>query len=78
MRPSAGACGIDLNVEVPDFRMRHHVQLATHLYGFQFRFTVKPPHHQMDVFDSLNSVMSWVDPHQERGWEEAGMPTKLG
>jgi hypothetical protein len=45
---------------------------TTRLYGFQFLFTGKPPHHQMEVFDSLNSVMPWVDPHHERVWEEAG------
>jgi hypothetical protein len=42
----------------------------TRLYAFTMSFPGKPPHHQMDVFYSVKDVLEWVDPHNERVWEE--------
>jgi hypothetical protein len=42
----------------------------TRLFAFTTSFPGKPPHEQMDVFRSLEDLLWWVDPHQERIWED--------
>jgi hypothetical protein len=42
----------------------------TRLFAFTISFPGKPPHEQMDVFRSLEDLLWWVDPHQERIWED--------
>lgn len=39
-------------------------------YGFVFSFASKRPHYHMEVFESLERVLSWVDGHKEMVWEE--------
>jgi len=39
-------------------------------YSFAFNFAGRPMHHRIDTFDSLEDVMRWADPWQERTWEE--------
>jgi hypothetical protein len=50
--------------------MRHTFNPATRLYCFTVSFPGKHPHYSMDVFDSIESALEWIDPHQERIWEE--------
>ena len=35
-----------------------------------FTFEGKRPHYQMDVFESIERVLAWVDGHKEMVWEE--------
>jgi hypothetical protein len=44
---------------------------ATGWYGFSTRFPGRHPHHSIVVFDSVEDVLRWYDPHRERIWEEA-------
>lgn len=45
---------------------------ATGLYGFESRFPPRPPHYQMQVFESVERTLAWIDPWKERVWEEPG------
>jgi hypothetical protein len=46
-------------------------EAATGCYGFATRFKGKPPHDRMGTFESIENVLAWVDPQQERLWEPA-------
>lgn len=42
----------------------------TRCYGFAFHFEGRPVHHRIDSFETLEQVMRWADPWNERVWEE--------
>ena len=44
---------------------------ATGYYGFSTRYPGRSPHHSIAVFDSVEDVLRWCDPHREHIWEEA-------
>ena len=44
---------------------------GTRCYGFSTRLPGMRPHWVIDTFESLETVMLWVDPWQERIWMEA-------
>jgi len=43
----------------------------TSCYGFAINFPGHPIHHRIDTFESVEQALRWVDPWQERVWEEA-------
>ena len=46
----------------------------TGLYGFRVWFEGRPPHHEMETFESRQSAQSWIDPQNEYIWEETPSP----
>lgn len=40
------------------------------LYGFEVRFAGQAPHYHMQVFQSLERALAWIDARKERVWEE--------
>jgi hypothetical protein len=44
---------------------------ATGFYGFATRFDGRLPHDQMAAFTSVENVLAWVDPQNERVWDAA-------
>jgi hypothetical protein len=47
-------------------------------YGFSVRMPGKRPHYTMQgVFDSLEDARNWIDPQNERVWEEP-LPATVG
>jgi hypothetical protein len=42
----------------------------TRLFAFEVRFAGQRPHYAIDVFEWLDMLMRWIDPHNERVWEE--------
>ena len=46
----------------------------TGVYGFRVWFEGRRPHHEMEVFESREAVLNWLDPHRERIWEEEPSP----
>jgi hypothetical protein len=53
---------------VPESRITFNP--GTHLYGLSVRFSGRPPHFEMDEFETLDRAMAWVDPWKERIWAE--------
>ena len=39
-------------------------------YGFSVWVPGQPPHDEMEVFDSAEAAQNWIDPLNERVWEE--------
>jgi hypothetical protein len=39
-------------------------------YEYATWFEGRTPHDRMDVFTSIELLLSWVDPHEERVWED--------
>jgi hypothetical protein len=44
----------------------------TGCYGFRYRLEGRPPHWEMDVFETLDRCRAWADPHGERVSEAPG------